>query len=243
MKNILIAIIAGLAIVISTVVLANAVKNRNIDDGVISVTGLGKTDFVSDLIVWEGSFRNERMDLQQAYSELEKDRNLITDYLKSKGLTEDEFVFTAVNSYKNVRPIFSDEGRQIGEEFTGYNLSQTVEIKSKDVEKIEKVSREITELLNQGVQFYSNPPRYYYTKLADVKIEMISQATADARLRAEKIAENAGAELGDLISAKMGVFQITGQNSNEEFSWGGTYNVESKDKTASITMKLSYEVD
>ena len=46
-----------------------------------------------------------------------------------------------------------------------------------------------TELLNQGVQFYSESPRYYYTKLADLKIQMISKATQDARLRAEKIAE------------------------------------------------------
>ena len=40
----------------------------------------------------------------------------------------------------------------------------------------------------------------------------------------------------------MGIFQITGQNSGEEFSWGGTFNTESKNKTASITMKLTYGV-
>jgi len=57
---------------------------------------------------------------------------------------------------------------------------------------MEKVGREITELLNRGVQFSSTPPRYYYTKLADLKIEMISKATEDAKLRAERIAKNAG---------------------------------------------------
>ena len=41
----------------------------------------------------------------------------------------------------------------------------------------------------------------------------------------------------------MGIFQITGQNSNEDYSWGGTFNTSSKEKTASITMKLDYEVD
>ncbi|WP_342774044.1 SIMPL domain-containing protein [Muriicola soli] len=79
--------------------------------------------------------------------------------------------------------------------------------------------------------------------MADLKIEMIAQATEDARLRAEKIAQNAGGELGDLLSAKMGVFQITGQNSDEEYSWGGVYNTSEKKKTASITMRLDYEVD
>lgn len=40
----------------------------------------------------------------------------------------------------------------------------------------------------------------------------------------------------------MGIFQITGQNSDEDYSWGGTFNTESKEKTASITMKLDYKV-
>ncbi len=62
----------------------------------------------------------------------------------------------------------------------GYILTQSLQIESNDVEKVEKISREITELLNKGIQFYSQSPRYYYTKLADLKIEMISKATEDA---------------------------------------------------------------
>ena len=110
------------------------------------------------------------------------------------------------------------------------------------MEKVETISREVTELLNKGIQLYSSPPRYYYTKLDELKIEMISQATVNARIRAEKIAENSKSQLGELIVAKMGIFQITGQNSNESYSWGGVYNTSSKEKTASITMKLSYRV-
>jgi hypothetical protein len=71
---------------------------------------------------------------------------------------------------------------------------------------------------------------------------MISKATEDARIRAEKISEFSGGKLGKLESAKMGVFQITGQNSKEDYSWGGTFNTSSREKTASITMKLVYKV-
>ena len=125
----------------------------------------------------------------------------------------------------------------------GYQLSQSLEIESADVKKVEELSRSITELMNKGVQFYSETPRYYYTKMADLKIEMIRKATEDARLRAETIATNSGSDLGDLKSANMGVFQITGQNSNEDYSWGGAFNTADKNKTASITMRLLYEVD
>lgn len=243
MKNNLTAIIFGLAIVIASYVLGYSFMNRNKADGTISVTGLGKADFTSDLIVWEGSFSEENGNLQQAYRDLEKDKKIISDYLLSKGITVDELVFNAVNSRKDTRAKYTSDGNYVGEEFLGYVLTQSIQINSNDVEKVENVSREITELLNKGIQFYSQAPRYYYTKLADLKIEMISKATADAKTRAEMIAENSGGKLGQLISAKMGIFQITGQNSNEDYSWGGTYNTESKEKTASITIKLDYEVD
>lgn len=243
MKNNISAIIFGLAIVIAAYVLGYAFMNRNKIDGTISVTGLGKADFTSDLIVWEGSFSKESANLQQAYNDLENDKKIISDYLMSKGITSEELVFNAVNSRKDMRANYTSDGKYIGEEFLGYVLTQTLQIDSNDVEKVEKVSREITELLNKGIQFYSQAPRYYYTKLADLKIEMISKATADAKMRAESIAQNSGGKLGALISAKMGIFQITGQNSNEDYSWGGTYNTESKEKTASITMKLDYEAD
>lgn len=243
MKNNVTALIFSLAIIISAFLLGNAYMNRNKIDGSISVTGLGMADFTSDLIVWEGSFSKESFDLQKAYTDLEKDKEIITAYLTSKGISKKELVFNAVNSTKNNRSKYSDDGKYMGEEFLGYILTQSLQIDSNDVEKVELVSREITELLNKGIQFYSQAPRYYYTKLADLKIEMISKATSDAKTRAEMIAENSGGKLGSLISAKMGIFQITGQNSNEDYSWGGTYNTSSKEKTASITMKLDYEAD
>jgi len=236
------ALVFSLAIVIASIVLGNAFMNRN-KNGAIEVTGLGKADFTSDLIVWEGNFSKESSDLKAAFNGLEKDKKIIESYLLSKGIKSEELVFKAVNSRKNTREKYSSDGKYMGREFLGYVLTQSLQIDSKEVEKVEKISREITELLNKGIQFYSMEPRYYYTKLADLKIEMISKATADARARAEKIAENSGGDLGDLISAKMGIFQITGQNSNEDYSWGGTFNTSSKEKTASITMKLHYKTD
>ena len=242
MKNHLNAIIFGITIIIAAALLGNAVINRNKSDGTISVTGLGKADFTSDLIVWEGSYSTLNTDLKQAYTDLEKNKKLITDYLNAKGINTNEIVFNAVSTLEKKEQNYSETGRYMGDKFIGYLLSQSIKIESKNVGQIEKIAREITELLNKGVQFYSQPPRYYYTKLANLKIEMISRATEDARIRAEKIAQNSGSTLGELIDAKMGIFQITGQNSNENYSWGGTFNTSDKKKTASITMKLNYKV-
>jgi hypothetical protein len=242
MKNNLNSIVFSIAIVIAAIVLGNAYLSRTKSGGTISVTGLGKTDFTSDLIVWQGRFEKENKDLKKAYLDLENDKIIILEYLNLKGINSNSIVINAIRTREKNKQNYSDKGKYLGKTFIGYILSQSIQIESKEVEKVEKISREITELLNKGVQFYSEPPRYYYTKLADLKIEMISKATADARIRAEKIAENSDAKIGNLISAKMGIFQITGQNSNENYSWGGTFNTSSKKKTASITMKLTYKV-
>lgn len=243
MKNYTSAIIFGIAIVAASIFLGKAYTDRNKVDGQIEVTGLGKTDFSSDLIVWEGSFGSENTNLKQAYLSLEEKKSTINAYLTNKGIQPEELIYSAVSTNKKTKTIYTINGDYAGEEFVGYELNQSLEIESKEVDKIEKVSREITELLNQGVQFYSQAPRYYYTKLADLKIEMISKATEDAKLRAERIAKNAGGKLGKLKKADMGVFQITGRNSGEDYSWSGAYNTSSKKKTASITMRLDYEIE
>ncbi|SFC43156.1 hypothetical protein SAMN04487907_104163 [Zunongwangia mangrovi] len=236
------AIIFSIAIVIAAWFLGNSYVDRANPDGTISVTGAGSENFTSDLIVWEGRFSQMSENLETAYNHLNQDKNTVKDYLIEKGIKEENIVFNSVQTNEQREQKYQN-GNYVGSIFKGYQLSQSVKIESNDVELIENVSREITELLNKGVQFNSTPPRYYYTKLADLKIEMISKATEDARVRAEKIAENSGGILGDLKSANMGVFQITGQNSGEDYSWSGAYNTADKRKTASITMRLEYEIE
>ena len=236
------AIIFAVAIVVAAYFLGNAYIKRAQPQGVISVTGSGSENFTSDLIVWEGEYSRMSPDLKQAYEQLNTDKETVRKYLADNGIKAENFIFNAVQTIEQRDNQYQD-GNYVGSIFKGYELRQSVKIESTDVELIENVSREITELLNRGVQFNSTPPRYYYTKLADLKIEMISKATEDAKMRAEKIAENSGSSLGDLNNAGMGVFQITGQNSGEDYSWSGSFNTQDKNKTASITMRLDYKIN
>ncbi len=237
------AIIIALAVIIAAFLFSNAFQNRNSSNDTISVTGLGKKDFVSDLIVWSGTFSKKSYTLKEAYAALDNDRENIRKYLTSKGINENEMVFSAVNFNKDFTTYYNENGSVKEQLFTGFTLTQSVTIQSKEVNKIEDISRQSSELINSGIEFYSNPPEYYYTKLAELKIKMIAEATKDASTRAKSIAENADADLGNLKKSDMGVFQITGQNSSEDFSYGGSFNTTSKNKTANITVKLVYQVD
>jgi hypothetical protein len=203
---------------------------------------LASRDFDSDLVVWDASFSKKAMLLRDAYKNLKDDAEIIRRYLVEKeGLKASDVVFSSVAINKE----FASEknGEEIRQIFTGYNLVQSVHIEGRNVEKIESVSRQITDLIDAGVELNSEAPRYYYTRLADLKIEMLAAAAKDAQLRAQKMVENAGGSLSHLRSAEMGVFQITAPNSTEEYSWGGALNTASKKKTASITVKLEYALD
>ncbi|HRP53999.1 MAG TPA: SIMPL domain-containing protein [Fluviicola sp.] len=243
MKNSINTIIIALAVVVASGFLANGYKNRAKISDAISVTGSGEESFASDLIVWRASFSKKAYELKTAYGELNKDQKSIRKYLLSKGVKEDEFVFEAVEIQKDFSYDYDQMGQLRNTIFNGYQLTQRVKIQSKNVDLVENLSREVTELIDAGVEMNSYAPEYYYTKLAQLKIQMIEAATKDAKNRAEKMASNAGGSLGKLKNADLGVFQITGENSTEEYSWGGNFNTSSKRKTANITVRLKYEIN
>lgn len=241
MKQLSTTLIACVSFIIIAFVLAHAINNRNKPGNTITVTGLGMEDFASDLIVWNGTFSARNIDLKAAAAQLNHDRETIRRYLQLKGIVEKQVVFSSVVIEKEFSESRDKEGSST-QKFTGYHLSQEVQIESPDVDKIDRVSRQITELIDTGIELRSEKPQYYYTKLAELKIKMIASATKDAMLRAATIAQNAACRLGKLRNANMGVFQITAQNSSEDFSWGGAYNTSSRMKTAAITMRMQYEI-
>ncbi|QCX00055.1 SIMPL domain-containing protein [Aggregatimonas sangjinii] len=240
MKNYLSASIISLTVLISVILFTRAYHNRHRSNDIIHVTGLGAKDFKSDLVIWSGGFDKSGKSLEEASRLLQTDKEIIRQYLLAKGVKDAQIVFSALDIQKDYSTIYFENGGIKEQRFEGFILRQTVKIESNEVDKIEEISRSITELTDKGIGFYSNRPQYYYTKLSELKIEMVAAATEDARIRAEQIAQNANASIENLRYAKMGIFQIIAQNSNEDLSWGGTFNTSSKMKTATITMKLQF---
>lgn len=242
MRSILSTFVIGLAIVLAAVILGRHYNYKFRQQQTIQVTGGAEVNFKSDLIVWQGTYSRKAQTLEDAYARLKEDKQQVSDYLAKNGINADHVIFSAVDINKNFETQYDNSGRRTGEVFTGYTLTQTVKVQSKEIAKVEKVSREITGLIQSGVEFNSFPPSYYYTQLSDLKIDLLSKAAEDGRLRAETIAKNSGNKLGNLKTADMGVFQIIGQYSNENYTWGGAFNTQDKNKTASITVKMEFEL-
>ena len=78
-----------------------------------------------------------------------------------------------------------------------------------------------------GVNVASQHPEYYYTKAADLKVQLLGAATKDARARADEIAANSGSRVTEVRRAQMGIVQITQPNSTD-VSAGGMYDTTTR---------------
>ncbi|MCR4812623.1 MAG: SIMPL domain-containing protein [Bacteroidales bacterium] len=245
MRNIklITSIIFSVAIIASVWIAGHYLNKAKGQMKTISVVGMADHDFDSDLIVWNISYDVLNMNIKDGYAELKDVTKIVKDYLEKQGVSENEMDFKAITNNKETEYHYNHKTQSSVYTFKGYRLTQSVRIESTNVENIEKIQRQISELIDRGIDIDDNGVSYYYTKLGDLKIEMLAESTENARNRAETIAKSAGAKLGSLKNANMGVFQITAPNSaDEEYSWGGTFNTSSKKKRASINMRLTYNV-
>ncbi len=208
----------AVATVVSSMILSHGfLKVMKFTREQITVTGSAQKDITSDLIVWRGEFTRRDADLKTAYAGLKTDYEKVKRYIESRGVMGSEMNFSSVSTITIYKK--NEKGNDTND-IQGYSLGQAVEIRSSDVARITEVSRQSTDLIADGVEFSSSSPEYFYTKLEELKIEMLAKASENAKARADNMVRAAGNRIGFMRSAKMGVFQITPANSTEVSDWG-----------------------
>lgn len=210
----------------------------------LRVTGSANKRIVSDLIVWSGDIESFAGDRTQAYKTLKAHMKLARAFLIERGIPEDEIRVSSATTRKIVDTEVMGSGvdrieRQV---FRGWAAYQTVTVQSSAVDRVEKASREITSLLERGVTISSHAPTYHYTKLGEVKVDMLAEASANAHERARRIVESAGGgEVGPLWAADMGVININPANSTAT-SWQGNNDKTSYEKDIITIVHLTFEL-
>lgn len=234
----IIATILTLGAITSVWLLTSGLVKYKTTSGAITVNGSARREIISDWVVWSGNYSFKAATLKEAYRGLVENRDKVKDYFLDKGLKEDDLIFSSTNTMVNYVILPSGMYSNTVE---SYALSESVEIRSKEVDKVGELSRGATELIDQGVEFQSNPPQYFYTKIADLKQEMLALATKDAFSRAQQIAKNSRSRIGSLRSAKQGVFQITPRYSHDISDYG-INDTSSLDKEITAVVSCSFSV-
>ena len=242
MKNLWKYVIVSVAVIVSAIVLSMAYTEKHrTQSGTITVTGLGETEFTSDLIVIKGSISSHHEDASVSYAKMQQDRKKLVDFLVAKGVSVDEISFS-MPSTQSVETSNYVNGEWAGYVFSHYSSVQPFVIESSNVDVVERASRELPSLIAEGINISVSEPMYYFSKLDDVKLDLLSSAAADARDRAMNIAQSSQSKLGELKLSRAGVFQITAATGDEEFSAGGSFNLSSREKKARVTVRAEYKI-
>jgi uncharacterized protein len=228
----------SIAIIMAAFISGNAIQEAKKANDVLTVTGSAKRTISSDYITWRLSVTSDQPTLQQSYQEVQEYTAKIKSYLEGKEISESEIILKSLESYpvKEILPNGIQSDKTIA-----YRMTQRFEISSKEIERIDQLSRQATELINEGVPLESSTPEYIYTQLNKLRIEMIAEATKDAQARAEAMAKNTDSKVGSIRSAKTGVFQITPKYSTD-VSDQGVYDTTTLEKDITAVVSVDFGI-
>jgi len=245
----------ALANIICVAILCWTYLSVKLEPKTIEVKGSAKKSIESDLITWTGVITAHDEDLIKAYDKIKASSDKVAAFIKAAGVNEGEITFSAISTdkvYKKewIKQPKEGDGEDAKEKSVlvqtnkveQYNLTQYVSIESKDMKRVPEVARNVTSLIKDGVEIDSGDTRYLYTKLSELKINMLAEATKDATTRATQIVTNANGKLGKLVEARMGVMQINPKGKSDT-SAEGINDTSSFEKEITAIVTARFQLD
>ncbi|MDH3580032.1 MAG: SIMPL domain-containing protein [Hyphomicrobiales bacterium] len=207
------ATIIAAAIVASGVALAGWLAGQGLVESrlghrTVTVKGFSERLVKADIGFLPVRFNALGSDLELARATLERAEQAVFAYLKSKGFSANDWEIQNVRVEDRLTA-YNSSGAPRANRFV---LTQDIVVRSKDVDKLVAASRNISDLLKEGVVLtsdqYNSGPSFIFTGLNDLKPEMLTEATKRARAAAEQFARESGANVGAIFNANQGLFTI-----------------------------------
>ncbi|MDX2227476.1 MAG: SIMPL domain-containing protein, partial [Verrucomicrobiae bacterium] len=193
--------ILALGLTLCGLFVGSGIKNfRNTKS--LSVKGYAEKRITSDYAIWSGGLVTRARTLALAYEQMEKDYQKLVAFMEKSGIPRSSLEITPISASTRFR--LNKEGYQTGE-VDSYELFRTIKFGSKDIALVTRFSEEASKMLQEGLEINIYPPQYFYTKVDDLKIEMLGAATKDAQVRAEAMTRQTGTKLGRMRSASQGI--------------------------------------
>lgn len=230
----IIGLFFSLCIIISTGIISNTLSRSGIE-----VTGSATEIVKSDSASWDLDISSASKNKKQAYDTLVINKNTVMDYLKLKGFAEADIDVKNTNTYPVFR-ISPTTGEALND-VDHYVITQTLRITSPDLALIKDVSLDAENLVNRGIDVKSNPPAYFYSKLGELKIKLLNEASEDAKNRAKAMLRSTRNRVGSIKSVKSGVFQITPPNSTDVSDYG-VYDTSTIDKKVTAVSQVTFRI-
>ncbi len=212
------ALVLGLSLFFGLTVLgwllANAAISVKEYERTVTVKGLSEQEFPADVVIWPVQFTLADNKLQTLYQDIDSNTQTIISFLTDQGIARDDISLTS--------PAITDKSAQQygGNERAEFRYTgmQTVTVYSEDIATVRGVMGKLSELGKQGIVLtgnnYQSQTEYLFTRLNEVKPDMIEEATRKAREVAQKFAEDSDSRLGKIRRASQGQFSISPRDNN-----------------------------
>ncbi len=236
------ALLLGLSIVIGTFIVTRTIEYvKTFNTSLLTSTGSAEQLVTSDTVKWTGNFfvSTDAASLQAGYAEMEKAKAAVLDFLKKNNVPDGAVTVAPVVMNQNY--IDCKANPEACAKGPSYRLSQTVIVESSDVHKITAVAGDLGPLIRQGVTFTAQSLEYFYSKLPELRAQLLAAATRDAQQRAEQIARSTGGTVGQLVSLTTQPLQLTPVNSNQS-SNSGTYDTSTIEKKLTAIVQASFRL-
>lgn len=194
--------ILAIGLIIGGYLLGNGLLRSKMADRSVTVRGLAEREVTADLATWTIAYSAQSTSLQNAQADMDQDTAAIRTFFKELGFEADALKPTGANVNQ-----YSSNG------IPQYTIRQRMSLRTDDIEKAQAAVARQFDLVRRGVVLEDGSGMSYtFTKLDEIKPEMVAEATKDARKSAEQFAEDSGTDVGGIKSATQGYFSINSRD-------------------------------
>lgn len=223
--------IPSIAIIVSAFILGAFFFKARESGESLQVVGSAVQRFDTDIVKWQIRISRESdTNMSAGYTAISADLDRLTEAVRDHGIDE---------SAISVQPVTTQTRRNDDGIINGYRFRQSLTVISELIDVIEDLALNPDLFLAQGMIVDQSNLEYFYSGVDELKRELLGDAAADARLRADAIAGRTGVSVGKLKQADSGVFQITEPFSTEVSAYG-IYNTTSREKEIKVTVHAEF---
>jgi hypothetical protein len=221
--------IVAVGLIAGGYLLGNGLLRAKDAERAVTVRGLAERDVTADLATWTISYSASSTSLAEAQDKVRRDTQAIEAFFKELGFPADALQPTGANVSS-----FTNEG------VTTYTVRQRLALRTTDIARAQKAVARQFDLVGRGVFLEEGSGMAYtFTKLNDIKPEMVAEATKDARASAQQFAEDSGSAVGKIRDATQGYFTIEARD-GESGGWG---MADSPYKKVRVVTTVNFSLD
>ncbi|WP_017663833.1 SIMPL domain-containing protein [Porphyrobacter sp. AAP82] len=196
----------------------------------VTVRGLAERDVTADLATWTISYSASSTSLAEAQDKVRRDTQSIEAFFKELGFPAEALQPTGAN----VNSSTDMSGT------TTYTVRQRLALRTTDIARAQKAVARQFDLVGRGVFLEEGSGMAYtFTRLNDIKPEMVAAATKDARSAAQQFAKDSNSGVGKIRDATQGYFEIEARDGDS----GGWGSADSPYKKVRVVTTVSFTLD